>query len=315
MSFNKRSLRVDPATGFGNNSSDSGERLALKDGSVNVVKQGVKFFDRLSLYHTMLSISKWKFWLILFSIYIIINIVFAFIYLIIGIEHLGGIKPGSFGTNFIEAFFFSAQTYTTVGYGRISPIGVLTSAVASFEAFMGVLSFALASGLFYGRFSRPQAYLYFSKIALLSPYKGGKGFMFRMVPYKNNQLTEAEVKLTLAMRVKNGEITKNEFYPLSVEFGKVNLLALNWTVVHAITEDSPLSGLTLTDLKEGKAEVMVFVKAFDEVFSNSVVARTSYTANEFIDNAKFKPMYHSSPGKKATVLHVDALNDFELLGG
>ncbi|MEJ7912181.1 MAG: ion channel [Chitinophagaceae bacterium] len=313
MSLQKGKLKSDPTTGFGVNSKDGVDRLARKDGSVNVIKEGVSFFDGQSLYHTMLSIPKWKFWTILFTIYLSINVLFAFLYLLVGIEHLGGIETGAASKNFMEAFFFSTQTYTTVGYGRISPIGVLTSAIASFEAFMGVLSFALASGLFYGRFSRPKAYLYFSDIALLSPYKDGTALMFRMVPYKNNQLTEAEVKLTLAMQVKTGDVVKNEFYQLPVEFSKLNSLALNWTVVHAINEESPLWGLSLKELREAKAEILVFLKAFDEVFSNSVVARTSYIATEFIENAKFKPMYHASLEKKATILHIDALNDFDLL--
>jgi len=313
MALHKGKLNSDPTTGFGVNSKDAGARLARKDGSVNIIKEGVSFLDGQSLYHTMLSIPSWKFWTILFTIYLSINVLFALLYLLIGIEHLGGIETGSPFKNFMEAFFFSTQTYTTVGYGRISPIGVLTSAIASFEAFMGVLSFALASGLFYGRFSRPKAYLYFSDVALLSPYKEGTALMFRVVPYKNNQLTEAEVKLTLAMQVKTGEVVKNEFYQLPVEFSKLNSLVLNWTIVHAINEESPLWGLSLKELKEAKAELLVFLKAFDEVFSSSVVARTSYIATEFIDNAKFKPMYRASSEKKATILHIDALNDFELL--
>jgi inward rectifier potassium channel len=261
----------------------------------------------------MLSMPCWKFWLVLFSIYIAINFLFACIYLAVGIEHLGGLEAGSPGKNFVEAFFFSAQTYTTVGYGRVSPIGVLTSAIASFEAFMGVLSFALASGLFYGRFSRPKAYLFFSDIALLSPYKGGKALMFRVVPYKNNQLTEAEVKLTLALRVRDGENVKNQFFPLQVEFNKINSLVLNWTIVHAITEESPLSGWSLQNLRDAKAEVLVLLKAFDDVFSNSVIARSSYSSSEIIDNAKFVPMYYPAEGKEATVLRVDLLNEYELV--
>ncbi|MDQ3843772.1 MAG: Ion transport 2 domain protein, partial [Bacteroidota bacterium] len=83
--------------------------------------------------------------------------------------------------------------------------------------------------------------------------------------------------------------------------------------VHPITEQSPFYGVTLNQLKEMRAEVIVYIKAYDEVFANTVVARTSYTADEFIENAKFKPMYHSSPSGKATVLNINELNSFELL--
>ncbi len=137
--------------------------------------------------------------------------------------------------------------------------------------------------------------------------------MFRTVPYKNNHLTDAEVKLTLAMRVREGDKIKNEFYPLSAEFNKINSLVLNWTIVHLITDESPLYGLTLKDLKALNAEILVFIKSFDEVFANSVVGRTSYTADEFIENAKFKSMYRSSANGKTTILNVDELNDYELI--
>ncbi len=122
-----------------------------------------------------------------------------------------------------------------------------------------------------------------------------------------------EVKLTLALRVREGDKIRNEFYPLSAEFSKINSLVLNWTIVHPITEESPLFGLTFEELKTVNAEILVFVKAFDEVFANTVVGRTSYTADEFVENAKFKSMYQSSDDGKTTILNVDKLNDYEML--
>lgn len=313
MAVNKYTIKADPTTGFGANSSDAGERFYHKDGTVNVQRRGVKFFNSLSWYNTMISIPQWKFWSILFGFYIGINLVFAVIYLLVGIEHLGGVMPGSVTKNFTEAFFFSVQTYTTVGYGRISPIGFLTSAIAAMEAFTGVLTFALASGLFYGRFSRPKAYLRFSEMALIAPYKEGKALMFRTVPFKNHNLTDGEVKVTIVIREDIDGTIKNQFYPLEVELPKVNTLVLNWTVVHPINEFSPLFGMSQTDLVNAKAEVLVFLKAYDEVFANSIVARTSYTASELIEGAKFKPMYHPSLSGNKTILHVDRLNDYEMV--
>lgn len=313
MAFSKKNITPDPTTGFGTNSQQSGSRFYKKDGSANVVRKGVPFFDRFSWYHSLLSMPRWEFWLTLFGVYLLVNFLFAIIYYSIGIEHLGGIETGSPVKNFVEAFFFSAQTITTVGYGRVSPIGFFTSAVAAFEAFIGVLSFALASGLFYGRFSMPKSYLYFSKNALIAPFKEGQALMFRTVPFKNNHLIDAEVKLTLAMRVKENGNERNLFFPLNVEFSKINSLVLNWTIVHPIDENSPIYNTTLEDLREAKAEVMVFIKAYDEIFANTVIARTSYTADELITNAKFKPMYHSSEQGNATILDVSLLNDYEIL--
>ena len=120
---------------------------------------------------------------------------------------------------------------------------------------------------------------------------------------------DAEVRLTIGLKEKiDGEI-KNRFYTLPVEFDKINALILNWTVVHALTEDSPIYGMSIQDLKDANAEILVYVKAYDESFSNNVIARTSYTGNEIMVGAKFKPMYYTT--ERATILEIDKLNYFE----
>jgi inward rectifier potassium channel len=253
----------------------------------------------------------WQFILLVFAGFILINLLFASIYFIIGIDHLGGINKGSPLKNFVEVFFFSTQTFTTVGYGRISPIGVLASAVAAFEAFVGLLSFAIATGLFYGRFSRPQAFLRFSQNAIISPFREMTGLMLRTVPYKNNNLTDAEAKVTLGMRVKEDDRFVNRFYPLELELSKINALVMNWTIVHPITENSPLYGMSLHEMQQNRAEILVYIKAFDDAFSNTVIARTSYSAAEIIFGAKFKFMYHPSADGSATVMRIEQLSEIE----
>lgn len=311
MAVQKKNLHTELTTGFGERSTMSGGRFFQKDGKPNIVRKGLNFFDQLSWYHTMLEMPRWKFWLWLLIPYIVVNAVFASVYYSIGIDHLNGIEKGSDWHNYIECFFFSFQTFTTVGYGHVSPSGTLTSSVAAFESFLGVLTLALAAGVFYGRFSKPKSFLKFSDIALIAPYRDGKAFMFRTVAYKNNQLTDAEVKLLIAMKVKRNGEEKNEFYSLDVEFSKINSLVLNWTIVHPIDENSPMYGLSLEELKNVSAEVLVYLKAFDEGFANTVIARTSYTFDEVIEGAKFKPMYERSSGGKATLLHINKLNDYE----
>src|SRR6476620_4973392 len=262
MSNKRTNFATDLTTGFGTSSQNTGERFYRKDGTANVVRKGVPLLHRFSWYHTLLSMRRGRFYLTLLIAYMIINIFFGLIYYAIGIDHLGGVQTGSSLQNFGEAFFFSAQTFTTVGYGRVSPVGFVASAVAAFEAFAGFLALALASGLFFGRFAKPRPNLFFSDIALIAPYKEGKALMFRMVPYKNNHLTDAEVRLTLGMRVKEDEELKNHFYQLKVEFSKINSMLLNWTVVHPLNEESPLHGMTVKEMIEHHVELLVFVKAY-----------------------------------------------------
>ncbi|MEO6455537.1 MAG: hypothetical protein ABIN97_15765, partial [Ginsengibacter sp.] len=197
-----------------------------------------------------------------------------------------------------------------VGYGRINPVGFLASAIASFEALIGLLSFALVTGLLYGRFARPRAYLKFSNNALLSPYRDITAIMFRVAPYKNTTLIDAEVKVSLGLTIEQNGKKENKFYQLPLEFSTVNALTLNWTIVHPITEASPLYGFTKDDFKNMHGEVLVYFKAFDDMFSNIVVARTSYTFAEIIQGAKFTPMYAASEQSNKTILHLDILNSY-----
>jgi Inward rectifier potassium channel C-terminal domain/Ion channel len=302
--------KIEINTGFGTNAQDYGGRFVNKNGQPNVEKRGVGFLERISWYHAMLAIPRWKFFFIIFAFYIIVNIVFACIYYFVGVEHLSGMKVGSETEKFAEAFFFSAQTFTTVGYGRISPSGFGTSAIAAFEALIGLLSFALATGLLYGRFSKPTAYVKFSGNAVIAPFKDGAAVMLRISPFKNTALTDAEAKLTLGMPIEENGKMVNRFFPLQLEYDKVNALTLSWTIVHPITEDSPLYGFTKDDFENNRGEFLIFIKAFDDMFSNTVVARSSYTFKEVVWGAKFIPMYHRNGDDDATILDLEKLNSF-----
>ncbi len=298
-------------SGFGVNTTDYGGRFVNKDGNANIEKRGIGFLERISWYHSMLALPRWKFFAMIFIFFICANILFAFIYYLIGIEHLNGMVANSAGEKFAEAFFFSCQTFTTVGYGRINPVGYSASFMSSFEALIGLLSFALVTGLLYGRFARPKSYIKFSENALIAPYQGITALMFRLAPYKNTTLLDAEVKLNLAMAVEeNGKMT-NKFFPLTLEFNTVTALTLSWTIVHPITESSPLYKFTQKDFANAKGEMLVFIKAFDDMFSSTVVARTSYIFNEVIFGAKFNPMFKNSSDKKRTILYLDKLNSFD----
>ncbi|HEY4627857.1 MAG TPA: ion channel [Flavobacterium sp.] len=303
--------KADKNTGFGTNASSYGGRFVNKNGKANVEKRGMHVLQRISWYHTMIDMPGWKFILIILSFYVAINFIFASIYYGIGIEHLNGISnSGSEWVKFGQAYFFSAQTFTTVGYGHISPSGFFASALSAAEALIGLLSFAIATGLFFGRFSKPTAFLKFSHNAVIAPYGEITGLMIRTTPFKNTNFTDAEAKMTLGMSVEeNGKMT-NKFYSLELELDRINALTLSWTLVHPITEDSPLYKFTKEDFKNTNGEILVFLKTFDDMFSNTVAARTSYTFDEVVYGAKFEPMYTRSTDNSRTILNLDKLNEF-----
>lgn len=314
MAFLKKinaKAKAETNTGFGTNASSYGGRFVTKNGNANVRKTGIGLFESISWYHTMVNIPRWKFLLILVVFYFTMNCFFASLYYLIGVEHLKGVEMTTSIDKFGQAFFFSVQTFTTVGYGHISPDGFTTSTVAAVEALFGLLSFAIATGLFYGRFSKPKAHILFSENALIAPYREGTALMLRVTPYKNANLTEVEAKITLGLQLNEKDKLANKFYVLDMEMTKVNSLNLSWTLVHPITETSPLFGFTEADYKSTIGEMIVFIKAFDDMFSTTVVKRTSYVFDEVVFGAKFLPMFSRSEDDSKTLLHVDKLNAFE----
>ncbi len=312
MLFNKfnKKAQQNNETGLASNTALSGGRFFSSTGVPNIETDGLPFWERLNFYHTLLSMPIWKFLSSILLFFLCINLIFASIYLLIGVEHLGGMVANSDEEKLGEAFFFSAQTFTTVGYGRINPIGFATSLTASLEALIGLMSFALATGLLYGRFARPRAYINYSKNALFVPFKGGVALMFRMVPFTKNYLVNVEVKVTLAMRVEEDGQQKNKFFNLALDIAKANTLTANWTLVHMINEESPLYNLTKEDIDNAQAEMLVFVQGFDESFSNTVISRASYYFDQFIYGAKFSPMFHPNDDNTSTILHLDRLDDY-----
>lgn len=296
-------------TGFGNNAASFGNRLINKNGIPNIEKAGVSPWETISTFHTLLKISWLRFIAYTFLAFVLVNVLFTLIYLIAGINNLNGIEGSSLAERVAKVFFFSVQTFTTVGYGHISPANIATSTISAIEAFTGLLFFALVTGLLYARFSKPNAFLKFSFHAVIAPYEEGTALMFRMTPTKNNHLTEVEVKLSLSLVEEVNGVKKTEFYVPKLEIDRINSLVLSWTIVHPIDEESAVFGFTKKDFEEKRFELLVFVRAFDETYSSNVVARTSYTAEELKCGYKFVPMYQRTSDGSKTKLELNKLDE------
>jgi len=305
------SLKSNNDTGFGSNTSTVGGRFINKDGSFNLRKEGMPFWETFSIYHTMLNLPRWKFATVIVLFYLGINLLFTLIYVLIGVDQFSGMLATTAFQKIKEIYFFSTETFTTVGYGRVNPIGDGANFVASMEAMLGFLSFAMATGLIYGRFSKPRAYLAFSDLALVGPYQDKTAIMFRFASYKDNHvLTNVEVVVTIGFQVQENGNASYKFYTLSLERSRADNLPLNFTVVHPIDEQSPIFGFTWEDMKIADVELYVLVRAFDDVYSNVVLQRTSYTYEEIKFNAKFIPMYRESDDGNTTIMELHKLNEF-----
>lgn len=297
--------------GFGKNATTSG-RLMNADGSFNVDREHQSIWD--NTYYYLITMPGWAFFLAIVGSFVLINTLFASVYLLLGVEHLNGIPPGDHLHNFMWAYFFSSQTLTTVGYGHVSPANLATNIAASFESFLGLLTFALVSGLLYGRFSRPKAKIVFSDNMLIAPYRDGMGLMLRMGNARKSELLETEAQMILManQRDETGAVVRR-FYPLSLEISKVSFFSLSWTVVHAINENSPLFGFNRSDLEEANVEVLVLVKGVDEANHQLSYARRSYAGEELIWNARFKPSIGRTRSGMPRMM-TSQLGQFERLG-
>lgn len=300
--------KVNTDTGFGS-TDNYGGRFVNRDGTFNIRKEGQGFWQRFSLFHTMLNLPLWKFTGVLFTSFIGINLLYTLIYLAFGVDQFTGMIATNRWQEIKEVFFFSTETFTTVGYGRVNPIGDAANFVAAIEAMSGFISFAVVTGLIYGRFAKPTSYLIFSDHAVIAPYRGGIGLMFRFASYKEQHtLTDVDIRLNAAFRIQENGNYVYKFYDLALERSKVDSLPMNWTVVHPIDEKSPLMGFTEEDMRTADMEVYVLVRGFDDVFSNFVLRRTSYTYDEIKFNKKFQPMYRESTDGKTTILELDKIN-------
>ena len=300
-------------SGFSNQVGSQGSRLMNADGSFNVKRTGLHYWHQMSVAHALITMRWPKFLLILNLFYIVVNLLFAYAYFLIGMDQFMGPIAETRWEEFKEAFFFSAQTITTVGYGRINPIGTLPNLIASFEALTGLMLFAIVTGLIYGRFARPVAHLIFSKNALIAPFKDAKAFMFRVANSKTNDMAEVEAQILLGLVLyENGKFIRR-YYGLELERKVVNALALTWTVVHPIDEKSPLFNLTPELIQEYEAEFLISIKGVDTTFSQTVYARNSYHFSNLVWNAKFKSSFKRSENGSETIIELDHLNDYDLL--
>jgi inward rectifier potassium channel len=296
--------------GFGSVvSQESRRRLVNRDGSFNVVRDGLPFWSSLSLYHALLNLS-WPWFLALAGAwYVLMNVAFAGLYVLCGPGSLQSMEPVPLASSFLRAFFFSVETFGTIGYGNIAPVGLGAHLVVTLESFSGLTSLALATGLVFARFSRPTARLLFSRSAVVAPYRGMSAFEFRVVNLRQSQLLEVECHVILSrVEQRDGKPFRN-YYSLALERRKVSFFPAAWTVVHPIDEDSPLRGATPDSLVAEDAEFIVMLTGYDETFAATVHTRTSYKAEELIWEARFADVFNHNDVRGGLSIDIGRLHE------
>lgn len=316
MAIRKQQFNPEDDLGFGTQAVIKSQRLINQDGSINVKRKGLSYFNTSNNYHTLITMGWGKFWLLVLSGYLVANIIFALIYVSLGAGALDGsvetVSDGCIYHRFMDAFFFSAQTISTVGYGHIFPKGMAANTVAALESMTGLLAFALATGLLYGRFSRPSAKIKYSDHLLVAPYRDGKGIMFRLTNLRRNTLIDLQMEVIFSYNEDVNGKPVRRFISLELERKRVSILTLSWTVVHPLNNDSPIKDMSAEEMESTGATFAVLLKAFDDTFSQTVHSRTSYMNNEMVWGARFKPAFDRDEEGRI-VLNLDKIDDYELV--
>lgn len=284
-------------------SSASRRRLLNPDGTFNVRRVGLPWAEAVSLYHSALTLTWPQFlgWVVLF--FMGINLVFGALFFLCGDSALVGSGAVSMGGDFARAFFFSVETFATIGYGNISPAGLFPHLLMTAEALVGVLAQALITGLFFARFARPTAAITFSRRAVIAPFKGGNALMIRMANRRKNELIELKASLSFSYLDGTGDQALRRYRPLILDRSQVTFFPLAWTIVHPITPASPLWGLDAAALVAKDAEILLLLSGIDDTFAATVHARTSYKPDQLDWGTRFTNIFN--PPNAAGVMSLD----------
>ncbi len=283
----------DRDMGFGDKvARESRQRLLNRDGTFNVERTGLGLASLLNPYHFLITITWRTFFGLTVLMYFFTNVIFGLFYTSLGAGVLVDTSAAPIDNPFLRGFFFSVQTFATIGYGTIHPAGFAANLLVTVESYYSLIITALITGLMFARFARPTARIMFSERAVVAPYQDGKAFMIRLVNSRNNQLIEVNARMIFSRLVEESGEIKRRFEVLTLEREKVAFLPLALTLVHPIDEKSPMCGLTAEDFERNNAEIAVLISAMDETYAQVVHQRTSYKPHEVKVGHKFVNIYN-----------------------
>ena len=293
----------------GRMSERSPSRLLNHDGSFNVRRNQLGPLHPYNAYHTLLSLPPRQLLVLVASGYFGANLVFAALYWLAGPGALAGASRSPLA-RFEDCFFFSVQTLATIGYGKLVPDTRVANALVAIEALVGLLGFAILSGLLFARFTRPTAKIQFSDNALIAPYGDGWALMFRLVNLRNHDLTDVHATVSFARWADDDDgVRRRQFDQLDLERSFIIFMPLHWIIVHPITARSPFRGFTEERLLAANPEVVCLISGHDETFAQTVHAKTSYDGHDIRWGARFRDMYLADSDHVA--IDIRRLHQFE----
>jgi inward rectifier potassium channel len=271
------------------------QQVRVRSGQFEFVKLNVKQFDWRDTYHLILTLSWPGFAGVVFGIYILINLLFAGLYMV---------EPHAIAemSTFFDAFFFSVETLATVGYGHMYPETFYGHLIATVEIMAGLFGVAVVTGLIFVRFSRPSTRMHFSKVAVIAPYDGAPNFMIRVANLRHQAIVEPEFRLVLLRNIVTVEgDDMRRLCSLKVEFDHLITFPVVLTIRHRIDEESPFFGLTAEDFQKLDIRIVASIVGIDTVIVAPVQSHSHYNYDQIEWNRRFVEIYEQNSENEWTI--------------
>jgi inward rectifier potassium channel len=239
--------------------------------------------------------------------YVAINVLFAALYLAGG-DSIAGARPGSFA----DAFFFSVQTFATIGYGVMVPKTPFANVVVTVEAFIGLLAVAMATGLMFSKFSRPTARVLFSDRIVVATRSGKPTLMLRMANQRDNDIVEASFRLAVLLPEVSADGERmRRIHDLELVRADTPIFTITFTATHVIDQTSPLAGQTPESLEAQKARFIVTLTGIDGTTGQTIHARHIYEADDVAFDARFVDVLSNGPDGRLLLIDYTKFHDIE----
>lgn len=274
--------------------------MAIRHGDLKVRAVGLKRRFSLDIYHRLMRMSWTRLGLLFVGLFLMFNLAFAGLYRI----DQAGLATGQDVLEmplFWRDFFFSVHTVATIGYGNVYPVSLYANVVVVVEITLGLIYFALSTGIAFARFSRPTARFLFSRRALIRLVEGVPTLMLRTANQRHNVVYSAQARLTLLVDSDLAGVRMRRFVELPLVRDSNPVFALTWTIMHAITADSPLRGwLDGAEAAFGE-EIIVIVSGVDEISGQVIHDRWAYVPGDVYRDARFVDIVTAAPDGTRTI--------------
>jgi inward rectifier potassium channel len=273
------------------------------------VKLGGDRFRWDDVYSALFSMRPRSFIATYVAVYVSVNALFALLYMLQP-GSVNEARPGSFR----DHFFFSLETFATVGYGVMSPHTLYGHVITSVEILTGVFFTAVLTGLVFSRFSRPRSRLLFSDVLVVGRYRNQTALMLRLASRRNRAMSDVTAKLTALHKDPHDTGISRRFVNLPLVRDSAPVLALSWTLIHIIKPDGPLAGLEALVNDDPNLSIIASVSGIDETIAAEVSARKLYTGADIRFDHAFVDIISLADDGRIT-LDLTRIHDAEPLPG